>query len=401
MYVPKCVRQFTAAQGLATILLFFATSATPAYASPALRVGSNTQCPVSLRTSIPPKTRLESAALGAAILTSVADTLLDAGIAWVKTTLDPSKNEFSDKRSFAMPGLFEGAAHNTQLNCLMIAVFDDAEPAQANFPLTAQSTPTSVVDRRLAGFGIEDPIETRLATFFPGVKVMKPLLYVELVRKFSLDGTAHYYEPVYAYAAQFIRPHFLSKEPVWEISIGWTDPAQKVIGAWTLKFGGTPPVENSANQLALLGATWTPTKTPPSSVLVTNSPFTMDVELKEHRSPTLFAAALQKAADDNAAAAKKLVQDAYPWRQQELAAVAMDAANKARDETRQKAVTYLASLDAFKVKCSSNVTDPIKRASCGLDLVNLQITYDAIKADVTKYKLMPDGFDFPAPPTAL
>lgn len=398
MYPRRCVRDWLSVALATGTMLLWATSA-PVHAAPVLRVASDMQCAVSLETFQPPARRDESvlSALGGGLLTSAADVFLDAGFNFIKTKLDPSKNQYSATIVQPYDGLFLGVGHNPALGCVMIAVFDSDEPGR-QFPPIDPAQSFHRAPNPKSKFPLLTASRDRIAALFPG-STGAPLVYLELGRQFSPDGTAHYYKPVYAYAERMIRPHFLSEDPVWEISMGWKGVNGTAVSAWTYSFGGKAPLERGAPQLFALGQGWSALQNPPAarSAASVSGPVSIQLDITEHRTPALYSVALQKALADNEASAKQAVRDVYPWRRDDVAATAAIVAAKAQDDASQKVTSYLDELDKFESECKGTLSGT-KKTRCGLTHVKLLQMYASLKDVVEKYKPMPSGYALPAPP---
>jgi hypothetical protein len=227
----------------------------------------------------------------------------------------------------------------------------------------------------------------------------KPIIYMEAVRVFSPDGTAHHYQPVYAYVARMARPHAFSKDPVWEVTVSWRDLEDKPFAGWTYKFSGEAPFELDKSSLSGMTKGWStlvkPTKDTNSTLVA--APFTVQIEVAEHRTATLFAKALQAALNDNEAAIKQAIKDQYPWRRDEVKAQVAEALIKADGEARTRLGTYLTDLDTYTTECSAPATQAI-RTQCVARHSLLSRTQAAVQADVTKFKILPEGEAVPKPP---
>lgn len=386
--------------GLYALVTAMACSAAWA-AAPVLRVATDTQCAVTLDKSKPPSPGDESlaAGLGAALLGSAADVLVDAGFSYLKTKIDPETGQYVNQVSVPHDGMYLGEGHNPELGCVMVAVFDREQPGRTLFPLKDQSK-GRLLDPK-SSFGRKPDAGTarvsdRLRHIFSGA-VGEPIFYLELVRRYSSDGTGHFYQPIYAFAERMILPHFLSKDPTWQVQMSWQPIAQELSTLGTYRFSGKPPLELGSGELDLQGQGWQPLALPSTGVpadAAVWAPFTLGIQLHEYRSPTLFANALKAALSENEAALKDAARNGYPWRQKELKAAALDKANQ---EGREQLEAYLVLLEQFTGDCAGDLTS-VKKTRCAITYIKLLAAYEAARAASRKAPVLPPGFEIPAPP---
>lgn len=371
-------------------------SAAQAVASPTLVATLVSRCPITTQQytfAAETNGKQEAAMLAAALLTSAADYLLGAGIDLVKAYLDPSQGQYGDKVVAAMPGLFLEGKQNIALSCLAVGVFDPDVVGLAQPPMKSLESYTRVI-AKAEPFVSPEPSK-RLPLVFK--RNDAPLIYFEAVRRFSPDGTAHYYEPVYFFASRMAKPHFLSSDPVWEISMSWRGLDGAAFADWTFKFSGTPPFEKHRESLAGNSSKWVaiPTVAPDASKTGITRPFTLQVEIAEHRTATLFAKAVQKAVADNEALLKTAIRDRYPWRRDEVAQAAAAVEKQAETEARGRLDGYLALLGEYQTKCAKPAT-PTEAASCGATYTKLQQQLIVLKSDVVRFKIV-ESAALPAP----
>lgn len=376
-----------------TCAIAFLVASTNTVAAPQLRAAFVEQCAVSLKTStLPASPRHEGTALGATLLTSAANVLLDAGLDYIKVQLDPTQNEYADSTAIVSNGLFNAAEHNSALNCVMIAIFDTDEKSAPKMPIT-----------EIKGTGAKDPFKgitvaaDRIAAVFPGGG--SPVIYLEAVRVLSPDSTAHYYQPVYAFVGKMVRPHWLSNEPAWQITMAWQSPDKETpMATWSYKFAGNPPFERTEAQLLPYLRGWAPLVLADKNTPKNNEsrPFTAKVDIAEHRKATLLSKALSKAVSENEVALKTAARDVYPWRKAEIERQAQVAATTEAVDALERVSTYLTALAAYDTGCTQVVVVGTAHAKCQLQYVNLKAQGLARTKDVTNYKLL-DGAALPQP----
>ena len=156
----------------------------------------------------------------------------------------------------------------------------------------------------------------------------------------------------------------------------WKLPAADAVALRsTYKLAGKPPFERLAPEISLQGNGWLPLQTPRKAEHADQawSPVTIELEINEHRSATVFAAALQKALADNEADIRQAVRDGYPWRRREVQEAAQEQALKT---AREKLESYLDGLDGFIAECSGAL-DSTKQTRCGIGYVKLLAAYEA------------------------
>jgi hypothetical protein len=368
----------------------------PAFPSPSLVANFRYECAITLEANSAPdvgKVEIALGPLAAALLTSAADAVVGFGIDLIKTKLDPSQGQYSDKIVIPYKGMFSNAKHNPDLGCLMVAVFDPT--SSADFPGKWQKDGEKLPSPDFGFKNLRVPSK-RFASVFGDRGA--PIIYLEAVRIFSPDGTAHYYQPVYAYVSKMAKPHMLSKDPVWELTMSWRDFDDKPFAGWTYKFNGEPPLELDGKSLSGTARGWSALAKLTKDTRTTGvaAPFTVQIELVEHRTATLFAKALQAAVNENEAAIKQGIKDQYPWRREEVKAQAAEALTKADGEARTRLATYLTALDSYTSDCKAPATEAV-RAQCSARYTLLQRTQAAAQADVAKFQILPDGQTVPAP----
>lgn len=352
------------------------------------------QCAISMETQTRDATQ-ESllAALAPALLTSAASAAVDLGIVLVKTKLDPTQGEFSDTALVAVDGMYENLKPNIKQACMMVGVFDTDEIV--SLPLRKDNRLFLRAADERAEFH-ERKIGERLPALFPSAG--SPLLYFEAVRRFSPDGTAYWYQPVYAYIGRMIKPHWLSKDPVWQVTLTWRSLEDKPIAAWAYKLTGDPPFELDKTLLVGLSKGYVAWPKPNDETAKNGvaSPFTVQVDVAEHRSATAFAIALQRAVTENEAAIKAAMRDAYPWRQAEVQGLARAANEQVETEARKRFDSYLTGLAAYRTSCAQPADD-IGRAGCGATYTALKKEATALKGDIQRLGILPSGQVLPEP----
>lgn len=379
------------------LVTYFFTPA--AKATPLLRMASDAQCPVSMQRTSEPRSGDESllGAFGAALLTSAADSLVDASFTAIKTYLDPSKNQYVDQVTLPHDGIYLEDRQNPDLNCLMIAIFDPEEPGLTSFPFKEIKNKPTLDSRSKIG-KMEN---ASAATTDDRIKYLfavehRPIVYIEVIRRYSDDGTSYYYYPAYIFVDRMIRPHMLSKTPAWEFSISWKSLTGDTVDLGAFRFSGKAPFERQADEIALSDQSWMqvsqPTETRDKGVVW--SPITMKVQAKEFRSATALAEALQKAFSENEDAIKKAIRDGYPWRQKELRQASVE---KAESQARQTLETYLSDLEKFAVDCTGSLS-PVQQTRCGVSYVKLVTLYNLAIADIQRASILPVDSQVPAPP---
>lgn len=383
---------------LATVLAAALLAFGPAVATPRLLVATDRQCAISMEnTTAPDPSAREGgvAALMGSVLTSGADVAVSVALDFVKAQLDPSQGQYFAKAVLAVDGLFDTRMHNPALSCIMVAVYDKAEPGTAVLPIERTGDFARLPIEGTVFFNL--PIGERLQRVFPGMSAT-PVLYFEALRRVAPDSSGHYYQPVYAYAARMLRPHWLSSDPVWEVTIKWRGVSGDNLGNWSYSFGGKVPLELGKGDLLGLTSGWSlapklPEKPGRIDVVL---PFVIDVEVTEHRSSTTFSKALQKAVGDNEAGIKQAARDAYPWRKEEVAAQKKDAALKQQDEASERASAYLTTLKGYQADCASSA-DELARAVCGIRYAKLNRDYAGVAEDIKRFELLAPGQSLPQP----
>lgn len=223
------------------ICIFFVNAATASE----LHVIFTSTCPVTTKTPEIPKAEMAILPIiGAAIVTNLAEGLIDNGVNALVKSLKPDALTMVAQKN--MNGFYDGKSVYPGIGC-MIAIIADRPTSNTDKPVYPFSDKYA---DKMAGKNLSTLIH------FAGA----PKFYMESTLQISKDNSAFSWKPVYIYGGEFLKNSmFAGNKRDWALAIQLAQPGGNKIAEVQYRFVNTiVPIELDEKQLESQAGAWNP-----------------------------------------------------------------------------------------------------------------------------------------------